>query len=527
MKNINILDCTLRDGGYVNNFEFGFHTIKEIISKLGKGNIDIIECGFLRSKEDDINKSLFHSIEALTKVIGIKNVNSKYVAMIAYGEISANEISDRRNETIDGIRITFHENQIEEAFAFGQVIMEKGYDVFMQPVGLLAYTDELILQIIRKVNQMKPFAFYIVDTLGNMYEKDLLRLFYLIDNNLSADVRMGFHSHNNLQLSFSNAQALLNMNSKREIIIDSSVFGMGRGAGNLCTELITQYINENIERKYNIESILEIVDEHISNIMLKYKWGYSIPYYIAAVNNCHPDYVSYLTNKQTLLVQDIDNILSLLDNNARNRFDKDYIENKYYEYMGLGIDDTMSKELIKNLIKGREILILAPGANILKEKDKVVQYINRENPFIISVNFLPRDFQVDMVFVSNMKRFKTENILRQAKAENVTVICTSNINATEGITVNYSSYLKGDSLIRDNAGLILMHLLISLGVDAINLAGFDGFKANQIDNYYDSALALLIDEEELLAKSHAFSSQITELRKNTDIYFITTSYYDM
>ena len=98
-------------------------------------------------------------------------------------------------------------------------------------------------------------------------------MFHLLENNLDESISIGFHSHNNLQLSFSNAQELLMVHTKRNIIIDSSVLGMGRGAGNLCTELITHYINENIEGKYDTIPLLEIIDEHLSNIFNRDQMG--------------------------------------------------------------------------------------------------------------------------------------------------------------------------------------------------------------------------------------------------------------
>jgi 4-hydroxy 2-oxovalerate aldolase len=101
-------------------------------------------------------------------------------------------------------------------------------------------------------------------------------MFYIIDHNLNKDIALGFHSHNNLQLSFSNAQELILLNSTRNIILDASVFGMGRGAGNLCTELLIQYINENIIRKYDLMPVLEIIDKYIQHLYTKHSWGYSV-----------------------------------------------------------------------------------------------------------------------------------------------------------------------------------------------------------------------------------------------------------
>ena len=106
----------------------------------------------------------------------------------------------------------------------------------------LSYTDEEFLDLIRRVNELEPYAFYIVDSFGMMKRKDLTRLFYLVEHNLNENIKIGFHSHNNMQLAYSNAQSLVDLHSDRELIIDASVYGMGRGAGNLNTELFVQYM---------------------------------------------------------------------------------------------------------------------------------------------------------------------------------------------------------------------------------------------------------------------------------------------
>lgn len=250
MNKISILDCTLRDGGYINKFNFGEQTISKIITKLGDACIDIIECGFLITGESDKDKSLFDCVESISESIIEKKENTIYVAMIAYGDISIQEISCRNKKSIDGIRITFHENEIDEAIEFGNELKSKGYLVFMQPVGTAFYTDAELIKLVIRINQMQPYAFYLVDTLGTMYKNDILRLFYLVDHNLKKEIAIGYHSHNNLQLAFSNAQELTEIHTSRHIILDSSVFGMGRGAGNLASELITRFINDNVEYKY-------------------------------------------------------------------------------------------------------------------------------------------------------------------------------------------------------------------------------------------------------------------------------------
>jgi 4-hydroxy 2-oxovalerate aldolase len=526
MNSIQILDCTLRDGGYINNFEFGYSAIRNIIAKLAQSGIDIIECGFLVSGSNDLNQTLFLSVESLKQYIGAKKPNVLYVAMIQYGAISNEEISPCDGTSIDGIRLTFHEHEIDASFLLGEKLMEKGYKVFMQPVGTNTYTDYSLLELIKRINMMKPYAFYLVDTLGTMYKKDLLRMFYLIDHNLDKSIIVGFHSHNNLQLSFSNAQELILLNSPREIILDSSVFGMGRGAGNLCTELLIQYINENIHRNYEIVPILEIIDTHINSIYAKYTWGYSVPYYIASINNCHPNYAAYLINKQTIAIKDIDAIIKSIDNSKRTLYDEAYITELYLSYQKHTIDDSDSLRELENIFADRPILIMAPGKSLNTEREAILDYIEKEKPLVCSINFVPDTIDVDCVFISNLRRF---NNIEEIHVKNEgKIVITSNIMTVgkeKCLIVNYSDYLNDESAISDNAGLMFLNLIRKLGVKNVVLSGFDGFSLSRSDNYFSDKLFTSTDNERLQDMNKAMSDRLHIMNKDMHITFLTKTIY--
>lgn len=525
MSKVQILDCTLRDGGYINHWNFGERTIKKIIHKLSQSKIDIIECGFLEDIEFDQNKTLFNSVEKIRAYIEPRN-NAMYVGMIAQPYISIDKISDCDGTSIDGVRVTFHKDEIEEALVYGKQLMEKGYKVFIQPVGTTSYSDSNLLELINKVNTLKPYAFYLVDTLGIMYKNELLRMFHLLDNNLEPSISIGFHSHNNLQLSFSNAQELLMLHTKRNIIIDSSVFGMGRGAGNLCTELVTQYINENIEEKYNTIPLLEIFDEHLSKITSAVQWGYSVPHYLAAVNSCHPNYASHLMNKQTISVKSINTILKQLPIEKRDIFDKKFIEDFYINHQIQFIDDKKVLEKIQNLIAGRKILIIGPGKTIETEKEKIHDFINEHNPFVCSVNFMPNAFDYDALFISNLKRF--ESMKEVIRGNSNKIIITSNIansNEYTPFVVNYSDLLVGNPAISDNAGLMLINLFIRLSVKSVYLAGFDGFSINKTTNYFSNELVNDVEYDELVKKNEAITKHMGFIKRNIDVQFITKTVY--
>ena len=126
---------------------------------------------------------------------------------------------------------------------------------------------------------------------------------------MAPGIRLGFHGHNNLQLAFSNAQVLGQIQTKRQLLLDSSVYGMGRGAGNLPTELIARYIDQNIASRYDVSLVMDVYDQHIADIRRKHQWGYSMAYHIAAVHVCHPNYASFLLEKRDLPVKDMEAVL--------------------------------------------------------------------------------------------------------------------------------------------------------------------------------------------------------------------------
>lgn len=317
---VKILDCTLRDGGYLNDWVFGRDTIYSIVSNLNKSGIDFIECGFLKETAYQEDVTFFDKIESLKK---IATYNQNYTVMVNFGEYDISNFSKCNDKNIK-IRVAFKKHNQKEAIEYIKELISLGWDVFANPMSTNTYSGDELMVLINELNSIKPFGVSIVDTLGNMYEKDILQIFSFIDKNLSEGIALGFHSHNSLQLSFANTKALLKMKINRLLIIDSCLYGMGRGAGNLCTELITKYLNDNFECDYEIFSILKSIEEDIKPFYQKSPWGYSTPFYIAAIHGCHPNYAQALIN-MNISNEKISEILQRIPINNRAIYDKDFI----------------------------------------------------------------------------------------------------------------------------------------------------------------------------------------------------------
>jgi isopropylmalate/homocitrate/citramalate synthase len=321
---ISILDCTLRDGGYVNNWNFPQKQTTKIIKSLNKSNVDIVELGYLDDKNGKPNNStLFNSVESVSDLIDGINLSFDKVVMINLFDFDVNELPQQSKTQIDGIRLAFHKKDIQEALVQAQKVIDLGYQLFFQPMVTKSYSDEDFLSAIKQANQLKIYAFYIVDSFGSMSLKEFKRYSNLANDNLREDICLGYHSHNNMQLAFSNAIDLCSMDFDREVIVDSSIYGMGRGAGNLNTELIADYLNTQ-DKKYNVIPLLEIIDELLTYYFKRHPWGFSPAQYLSASLDCHPNYASYLVNKKTNHIADIRNILEKISPDCKNDFDKKY-----------------------------------------------------------------------------------------------------------------------------------------------------------------------------------------------------------
>ena len=518
MRRVQLLDCTLRDGGYCNDCHFGFENEKKIVNGLVESNIDVIECGFFKeSIEYDSDYTRFNSLEQVGRIIPQNRGGKLFVVLADYGKFDPKKLPDYNGASVDGIRVAFHKKDISGGLEACQKVKEKGYKVFVQAMVSVAYTDEEFLELISRVNEIEPYAFYIVDSFGMMKRKDLTRLFYIVEHNLKPCIWIGFHSHNNLQLAYSNAQSLVDMQTNRKLIVDSSVYGMGRGAGNLNTELFVQYLNENADGKYKLKPLLEIIDDIINDFYQKNYWGYSLANYLSASHNAHPNYAGYLDDRKTLTVGDMNEIFEMMDEQKKYIFDRTYIEELYLRYMATGNVQEEHKDELKKQLNGKTVLLVAPGKSSFDEQEKIVDFSSKENVVTISVNFCYPEIDVNYIFLSNLRRFRELEPEKRCKC-----IVTSNIPADNiYLQLNYRDLLSNVQEVRDNAGLMAVKFLSMYGAKEIYLAGFDGYAHDANENYGDSRLAFVTRNAVLDAMNEGMTKVLRTYCNEIPIRFLT------
>lgn len=493
MKNIRVLDCTLRDGGRIIDCAFPDQEIKEISQRLTDAKIDIIEVGFLRDwrkVEYNGNSTFFTDVDQIRPFVNKTKKNTIYTAFIDFGMCDIDSLKPFDGTSIDAIRFGFtkknYEEQKEEVLRWIKLIKEKGYKLFIQGVNSLNYSDRELLEIVDLVNEVHPYSFGIVDTYGAMYMDDVDRLYRLIDHNMESDICINFHSHNNYQLSFAFAQEVIKLSgtSNRQIIIDGTLGGIGKVAGNLNIELIVDYLIRKKHYDYEYEDILDMIDDYIYKYSLNHKWGYSTPAMLAGVYKSHPNNIIYLTEKFRLDTKDIGKILSMIDPQTRQKYDYDNIQKLYTEYVADKVDDHIQIETLKERIEGKEVFVMVPGNSLNTHRQEIDAYIAEKHPIVISVNFVA-DYPKAIAFFGNSKRYSRLKEKRYRRE----VIISSNIKSDEerDMVINYHSIINRGYKYFENSTIMLLSLLKRVNPKKITIAGFDGFEENAEKNYSDNS----------------------------------------
>ena len=325
MNSLKVLDVTLRDGGCVNDFNFGQTYMEKILAAQEASGVDVIEMGYIdENKGSSSGRTQYINEKVIPQcILKHKKPGVTYVAMMDYGKFNVDNFGPRTEEGIDGIRCAFHKKNRLDVIPLGRKLIEKGYKFYIQPMITLRYSDAELLELINLVNKELPDAsgFYIVDSFGEMRPNDMSRILNLVDHNLIPSMTLGFHSHNNLQLSYSNAMAMLQFPTTRDVMLDCSIMGMGKGAGNLNTELLLEHLNLFYGKEYKIAPLLEVIDKVINQLHDEFYWGYAPEYYLSSANHCTPSYASHFYNKHMLPIDQVGELLGMIAEEKKISFD--------------------------------------------------------------------------------------------------------------------------------------------------------------------------------------------------------------
>lgn len=527
---IKLLDCTLRDGGYINNWEFGNITIKSIISRLDNAGLDFIECGFLDSREVfDENRTIFPYIDSIGDILG-KSVpqRAKLVAMIDFGTFDENRLVPQNRSVLYGIRLIFQKEKSIEALEYAKKIKDKGYKLFLNLVATFTYSPFELLGLVEHINALGPEAVSIVDTYGIMFDEEMTQYAFLLDSSLNENIALGFHSHNNTNFSDANCVSFINKNFRRKLIIDSSILGMGKNSGNAHTEVLALYLDKKRKKPLECSQILECAVTDVQRFLTKQEWGYNIDNLVSAICECSPNWVKYYSAKGTLTISNIMEILEGLPRKERrlvSYFSKELADTKYMEFCEKQkVGDEVSYRDLKKAIGSKDVFVICPGHSLKEYMEDVVKVASRDYIYTVTVNFYPNGIDVDCVFIGSNRRYSQVSV-SVGDINGCKVISTSNVLGNASLNINdVFSYSELYGKTRtDNSAILLMEILSEIGVKKILLAGFDGYGGGQ-NNYFLKEVSLgnaYADNEKIMAGLENFKKSNSVL-----IEWVTPSIFE-
>lgn len=528
MNSLKVLDVTLRDGGCVNNFNFGQTYMEKILTAQEAAGVDFIELGYIDEKKGSLRGRTQYINETVISqcLLKQKKPGITYVAMIDYGMFDINNLHDRVDNGIDGIRLAFHKKNLQDAIELGRKIIDKGYLFFIQPMITFRYSDSELLELINLVNTKLQDAsgFYIVDSFGEMRPNDMNRILNLVDHNLTKEMTLGFHSHNNLQMSYSNAIAMLQFPTNRNLMLDSSIMGMGKGAGNLNTELLLEHLNLFYGKCYHIAPLLEVIDKVINQLHSEFYWGYAPEYYLSSTNHCTPSYASHFYNKHMLPIDQVGELLGMIAEDKRISFDKCYAEELYRQYNeSKMVDDADVINEFKIEFHGKKVLLIAPGKSVIDNAKKIKDIAEQNNVVTIALNAIP-NCSYDYLLITR------SDIYEMAVSESRRVIAPSSVSKGGRGNVkilNYANWIEIGERIHDSSAVIALNLVKACGVKEVYLAGFDGFSANINENYYDPNMRRPVNVEQADRRNTYYKNFIVGIKKaGMKVHYVTPSKYE-
>ena len=533
MKKIQLLDCTLRDGAYIVDAKFGVPAIRGIIKKLQDADVDIIECGWLKNIPHEKGTSFYHVPKDIEQYIVKRTEYTTYVAMIDWDRYDVNLLPERDGQSLDAIRVVFPHGKHMDGIEVGKKIADKGYKVFFQAANTLAYSNEELTDLADKMNEINPVAVSIVDTFGAMYQEDLERIVQVLDQRLNPQIKLGFHSHNNQQLSFALSMHFVQLmqETERGCIVDASLCGMGRGAGNATTELVANYLNLKQHCNYDMNQIMDAIDMYMQYFQENYTWGYSTPYFIAGMYCCHVNNIAYLLKNHRTNSLDMRNIIGSLSPEERRKYDYDLLEKKYLENQNRIVDDDAVMEHLEHVFRDRDIVLIAPGKTSSTNWKQITEYIQRENAIVIGINAINPNYTFDYLYLMNTVRYDYAKEVYPKQFNAVQKILLSNIKTLpddKEIIVNFNRVIKRGWEHFDNAVINALRLLDRLHVQNVSLAGVDGFKHKYNESYADAALPTLNPDNKWDELNEEIDDMFRNFRLSSGmkISFLTESIFD-
>lgn len=434
-----LLDCTFRDGGYYTNWEFDDQLVRNYLRSVEQAGVDVVEIGYRALRNNSWSGYLFYTPDEYLNRVA-ENSCVKLAVMIDSADVLSEGITKAltffpdNHAKISIVRVAAHKHEVAESIPFLNELKKRGYKTCLNLMGFQQYTEQ---QLEERVNTALfsegVDVLYFADSFGSMSIGDVRESVALLKNYWKGD--LGFHAHNNQGAALSNALVAIEEGVEW---IDSTVTGMGRGAGNLATEEILIQLSR-LDSKYDPVPMMGIIHDFFEPLKRSEGWGASIAYGIAALNGMHPTYIQKLYKKDYSSKQMI-GCLRYLESQGASKFSSELFKDAQNEI----VLSSMCGSKRFSFNQSKKVLLL--GASAYKEsyKDEFKQLVESKDYYVISLNDQGIDDKyIDLYVTINSRRFRESKKLYSENREKVLLTPQANEDADEGYYIEPMTYGVG------------------------------------------------------------------------------------
>lgn len=409
MNSLKILDCSLRDGGYYNNWKFNIKDANKYLEQVYRSKIDYVEIGFhFFEKNKNYGSFAFVDNHLVKK---LKKSKKTSLALMINGAdlIKESKAFSRKikrifssgSRSLNAVRIAVHLNDLPKIKRRIIELKKNGLKVFLNLMQINTVSDYKLANCLKNLQKWDCVdVFYFADSFGNLNPFKVKKICKIVKKNWKKE--FGIHSHDNCGLALKNS---IQAYKSGATWIDGTIQGMGRGAGNVKTEALLRYFSN---KKYNFNGVKKISENYFYNLKKKYKWGTSKFYKIAAKFNIHPSYIQELNKDDRYKIRDIEILINHLSKINSKSYDPKLLEKLSYQTKK--IEGSWNA---RRWCLGRSILIIGQGPSLKNKKalNTIKNYILNFKPIVLSINinnFIPERL-IDYYVTSNEKRILVEH----------------------------------------------------------------------------------------------------------------------
>lgn len=381
-----VLDCTLRDGGYYNNWNFPEEIINRYLEAMAEAKVDIVELGLRSLKNQGFKGACAYTTDDFINSlklpaslqIGVMINASELLGELPLGQVLQKLFpNDANNSPIHLVRIASHVHEFSSALPAVVWLKEKGFQVGFNLMQIADRSEEEIKQLAKLAADYEIDALYFADSMGSMSPRKTEQIIDWLRTGWKG--ALGIHTHDNLGLALSNTLAAL---SAGVTWLDATVTGMGRGPGNARTEELLIELTAQSGKNINLIPLMQLLEDYFKPLQHQYGWGTNPYYYLAGKYGIHPSYVQKMLSDSRFSTEDILAVLNYLKNTGGKKFSLNALDIAREFYHG----EPQGKWSPSEVFKNKNVLILGTGPSVKAHKTALERYIKSYNPVVLALN---------------------------------------------------------------------------------------------------------------------------------------------